>query len=178
MDQAINHARMTEEEFLSLPESKDHLELIDGEVILMPGPVVQHQVIVGNVYLPLRAWAGSHPPAWVGLSPCDVRLRAGRIVQPDLFVLLDGLPALGKLVPRPPDLAVEVMSTWRSYDRLTKRLLYEEAGVREYWIVDPEERAIELVRGIETLEIAREKLTSRLAPGLTIDVPSIFRVGG
>jgi Uma2 family endonuclease len=178
MDQALNHARMTEEEFLALPESKEHLELIDGEVIHMPGPVVHHQVIVGNLYVHLRAWANAHPPAWVGLSPCDVRLQTGRIVQPDLFILVDGLPSLGKLIDRPPDLVVEVMSSWRSYDRLTKRMLYGQAGVREYWIVDPEERAIELVHGIETLENARERLTSRLLSDLAVEVPAIFHVGG
>jgi Uma2 family endonuclease len=178
MDHALSHARMTEGEFMSLPASHDHLELIDGEVVYMPPPVVLHQVIIGNLYLPLRNWATSHPPAWVGLSPCGLRLREGRIVLPDLLVLRAGLPALGRLVTVAPDVTVEVMSERRSYDRITKRLLYHEAGVREYWIVDPDERAVELVAGLQTLEVARERLASRVLPGFTLDVPTLFRAEG
>ena len=124
--------RATEAEFLALPESLDRIEFVDGEVVLSPSPSVLHQETVGRLYLVLTLWARAHPPAAVGLSPLDVRLGPDRIVQPDLFVLPLGFPE-GAAAPLDavPALVVEVLSVRTTYDRLAKRLLYAEAGVRE-----------------------------------------------
>jgi Uma2 family endonuclease len=93
-----------------------------------------------------------------------------------VFLLLRGSGALRKRpVELVPDLVVEVLSGNRSHDRLTKRLLYAEAGVPEYWIVDPVGRHVEVVAGLETRETARKRLSSRVAEGLVIDVAALFR---
>ncbi len=166
---------VTEEEFLALPESSERLELIDGEIILSPSPSLNHQVAVGRLFRILSTWADQQPPAVVCISPLDVRLAPDRVLQPDVFVLLGGLPEdTSKVLSVAPDLVVEVMSQRRTYDRMTKRLVYAEAGVTEYWIVDPYARDIEVVRGLETISRERETLRSALLPGLQIEVPALF----
>lgn len=166
---------VTEEEFLALPESSERIELIDGEIILSPSPSLNHQIAVGRLFRALSAWADHRPPAAVCISPLDVRIAPDRVLQPDVFLLLGGLPEdTSKVLSCVPDLVVEVMSQRRTYDRMTKRLVYAEAGVTEYWIVDPYGRDVEVVRGLETVSREREILRSPLLPGLEIEVPALF----
>ncbi|MDP2314423.1 MAG: Uma2 family endonuclease [Pseudomonadota bacterium] len=168
------HPLVTEEEFFELPESHDHIELLDGEVILAPAPTSAHQILVHYLSIELGLWARQHRPAFVGLSPFDVRIAPGRVVQPDLFVLLDGLPSQQGVFHGVPGLTIEVLSDDRRYDRLAKRLVYAEAGVKEYWIVDRRRRLIEVVRGLETVAEIEDRLASELLPGFTLDVKALF----
>lgn len=127
---------VSEEEYLRLPESVDRIELVDGEVIVSPSPSYWHQEMLGQMVMALRAWAARQlGPVVIGQSPLDVRFGPGRILQPDAFVILDHAIARDDEGPidRVPDLCVEVLSTDRAYDRVTKRFLYAAAGVREYW---------------------------------------------
>jgi Uma2 family endonuclease len=165
---------VTEAEFFSLPESKESLELIDGEVIRSPAPLPSHQVLVRKLASALGDWSQSHPPAFVGGAPLDVRLAPGRVVKPDLFLVLAGVTDARRLVDGTPDLVVEVLGVNRSYDRLTKRIVYSDAGVTEYWVVDPEERVIELVSGLQVLAAESGHLHSRVAEGFGIDAADLF----
>lgn len=167
---------VSEEEFLSLPESMEHVELVDGEVIVSPAPAFLHQHVLLRLYAAFERWERNHPPATVGLAPVDIRLAQGRILQPDLFLVLAGIspraPAPLELVP---DLIVEIVSGRRSYDRITKRAIYAEAGVPEYWIVDPLLGQIELVAGSTTLAVVTEgSVESHVAPGLVVALSEIF----
>jgi Uma2 family endonuclease len=165
----------TEKEFLSLPESKERLEYLDGEVILAPSPSVEHQEMVLKLSVEFSRWASAHPPAFIGLSPLDVRLGPGRIVQPDLFVLKTGRPQGGVPLSVVPELVIEVLSTNRGYDRLTKRLVYFQAGIAEYWLVDRVEQAVEQVIGLETVALCKDRVVSRVLPELEVAVPELFR---
>ena len=171
--------RSTEEEFLALAESHDRIELIDGEVILSPAPTPLHQYIVLRLAEQLLGWVRANPPAAVGLSPLDVRLDRGRVVQPDVFVVASGFdPVASGPLDVVPDLVVEVLSHNRSYDRIAKKLLYAEAGVSEYWIVDPEETLIELVQGLNTVAtINAGAVQSVVLSGLAIELTSLFPAG-
>lgn len=166
--------KVTEAEFLELPTSKDHLELVDGEVIMAPSPTRRHQDVLSEIFAALRTWAKSHQPAYLGLSPLDVRLAPNRIVQPDLFLVLAGLGAQERPLKVVPDLCVEVLSERRSYDRLAKRLMYAEAGVREYWMVDVDDRSVEIARGLKTVRVEREVLTSPLLLGFRIELQTLW----
>ena len=109
-------------------------------------------------------------------APLDVRLAPNRILQPDAMVLLR---ALAVDAPTPldvvPDICIEVLSGNRAYDRVTKRYLYGEAGVREYWLVDPggvvERRSGE---NLVDLELHDTRLESPFLPGFVIDLPRLF----
>ena len=110
----------------------------------------------------------------VGLAPLDVRLRQGRIVQPDLFVCAEGYPLDRAPIEVTPTLTVEVLSLQPTYDRLAKRLIYAQAGVKEYWLVDPYELTVEQVIGLETVATERASLRSQFLPELTVDVAALF----
>jgi Uma2 family endonuclease len=80
--QALKRKLVSEEEFLSLPESMDKVELLDGEVIVPPAPSFRHQEILGRLCAALRVWAQTYAaPITVGQSPLDVRFAANRILQ-------------------------------------------------------------------------------------------------
>lgn len=169
---------VSEEEFLALPESVLKVELLDGEVIMAPSPSFLHQEIVRRLVLNLSAWADHQPaPVTVGLSPMDVRFAANRILQPDVFLILDQVDFhVDGPLTRIPDLCVEVRSpNDRGYDRVTKRLLYADAGVREYWVVHLD-GAIERWwgEGLESAEPVGDQLTTPLLPGFTLDVRALF----
>ena len=76
---------------------------------------------------------------------------------------------------RIPELCVEVLSSNRTYDRVAKRFMYAEAGVVEYWIVDPagiiERRT---GAGLARREEIADRLTSELLPGFELDVAELF----
>lgn len=127
---------MTEAEFLSWPESTGRLELIDGDVVAQPSASYGHQETLGRLVFALRAWAQGRAVT-VAQSPCDIRFGPNRILQPDAFVILARVPlSHAGPITRIPELCIEVLSRDARYDRVTKRLVYAAAGVREMWLVD------------------------------------------
>lgn len=174
---SIARALVSEAEFLSLPESMQRLELIDGEVCVAPSPTFWHQETLSRIMGALRTWAASVPgPVTVCQAPLDVRFAPGRILQPDGFVLLARVPG-GHEGPLDliPALCVEVLSTNRAHDRVTKRYLYAEAGVQELWTVEPAGFVERWTGdGLSRSEAVREVLRSPLLPGFELDVPSLW----
>lgn len=170
-------ALVSEAEFLALPESNQPIEFIDGEVIVSPSPSFWHQEILGRLVAALRSWADAPGhTATVAQAPLDVRFGPGRILQPDAMVFRAVLAAdVESPIDRVPDICVEVLSANRAHDRVTKRYLYAEAGVEEYWIVDP---AGVLERrtgaGLSRVEVLRDQVTSPLLPGFVLDLAQLF----
>jgi len=170
-------ALVGEAEFLALPESNQRIELVDGEVIVAPSPSFWHQELLTRIVLALRGWsATATEPATVVQAPLDVRFAPGRILQPDAMVFLRALPDdIGTPLDLVPELCVEVLSSNRAHDRVTKRYLYAEAGVKEYWIVDP---AGVLERrcgaGLAEAELLEGRLESELLPGFSLDLRQLF----
>jgi len=104
----------------------------------------------------------------VGMAPLDVRFAAGRILQPDAFVLFARVaPEHMGPISEVPALCVEVMSGNRSYDRMTKRLIYAEAGVVELWTIGSD-GSVERWCGdrLSDCDLPEQYLTSPLLPGL------------
>ena len=130
----------TADDLDSLPDDGNRYELLDGQLLVTPSPVVRHQSIAVELTFLLRA---AVPPGLrVLAAPMDVRLGPKRQVQPDVLVVLDeGLD--GVRVESVPLLAVEVLSpATRSRDLVMKRRVYEQAGIASYWIVDPRAPAV------------------------------------
>jgi len=125
------------------------VEFIDGEIVMTPASVPFHQSISGNLYRALDFHVHSQKLGQLYYAPIDVELSpAARIVEPDiLFIGRDRIDELvgEKRITGAPDLVIEILSpaTART-DRHVKLPLYAESGVAEYWIVDPESRAVEV----------------------------------
>lgn len=135
----------TLEDYYAIPDER-RVELIDGEIFDMAAPSAEHQLILGELYVQFRACADTHGrPCRVFLSPCDVQLDNDEktMVQPDLFVLCREYERERRSIAGAPDLTVEILSdSTRSKDLLLKTYKYQNAGVREYWIIDPKEKTV------------------------------------
>lgn len=167
---------ISEQEFLSLPESVEKVELLDGEVILAPSPSFRHQWALRLIVRSLEDWAASAAPqATVAMAPLDVRFAPGRILQPDAFLLFKPLPLAHEgPIDDIPELCVEVLSSNRAYDRMTKRLVYGEAGVKELWTIGLDGEAERWFgERLSEREVARERLVSPLLAGYSFDLSTL-----
>ena len=172
----VTKSRVTEAEFLSLPESVERIELIDGEVIVSPSPLFWHQEVLRRLVFALSRWAEGRSGVTIAQAPLDVRFAPGRILQPDAMVFLATIDReQSGPITRVPEICVEVLSVNRTYDRVTKRFVYGSAGVVEYWIVDPA-GFVEVRSGLALADetIITDRLTSPLLPDFDLDVPQLF----
>jgi len=129
-----------------LPETNLPVELWNGEIIMSPARHPDHQEIVLNFAERLKAFVTPERRGKVYVSPVDVVLTPHRTVQPDvLFVSTARLNIITSRIDGVPDLAMEVISegSWQR-DRIQKKALYEQFGLPEYCIVDPDSRSIEV----------------------------------
>lgn len=137
--------RYTIDDYYALPEDR-RAELIDGVFYDMGAPALIHQKILGDLYILFRECADRHGmPCEVYLPPCDVRLDKDNytMVQPDLLVICREYDIHAIRYEGAPDLVVEILSpSSRSKDMLLKLYKYQNAGVREYWIIDPKYREV------------------------------------
>jgi Uma2 family endonuclease len=145
-EERLTRRRATVEEFWSLPESVLPVEYINGEIVMAPTPTVSHQSVLGNLYVTLYAFVKENALGRVFPAPLDVVLPSGDVVQPDIFFLnvkqAERVHAAKRVEEVPPFL-VEILSPGSvTHDMIRKRALYEQNGVREYWIVNPTARSI------------------------------------
>lgn len=143
---ALAHpALLTYDDFASFPDDGVRRELIDGEVVVTPGPNIRHQTVVGRIHARFFSHIEDHGGGRVFVAPCDVLLGTHQVVEPDIvFVGADQ----DEIVTAPnikgaPRFLAEVVSDPRT-DRVRKRDLYARCGVAEYWVVDPDADRVEV----------------------------------
>ena len=138
-----NDGSYTLEDYLALPEDQ-RVELIDGVFYDMAAPTTTHQGIGGFIYKQLLDFALEHGgPCKPFMSPVDVQLDEDdkTVVQPDVLIVCDPKKFQNGRVFGAPDFLAEVLSpSTRKKDISLKLYKYRNAGVREYWIVDPEKK--------------------------------------
>ena len=136
-----NPAPYTSKDYWSLPDG-ERAELIDGILYDMTSPNRKHQEIVGGIYHTIATHIDRHNgPCKVYVAPFAVNLDAcdQNWVEPDVLVVCDPAKLTDRGCEGAPDFIAEVVSpSSRKRDYALKMCLYENAGVREYWIVDPE----------------------------------------
>lgn len=145
MDQVSQMSGYTLEDYWSLPDDL-RVELIDGVFYNMTAPASIHQLIAGQIYAAFLSCIEEHHMSCIPfIAPTDVRLHCDdrTMLEPDVFIVCDRNKILEKYIMGAPDLVVEILSkSTRVKDMTTKLSHYKQAGVREYWIVDPEQRKI------------------------------------
>jgi Uma2 family endonuclease len=167
------------------PDDNNRYELIEGELFVSRAPGIPHQRIVLKLEIAISEYLRNHP---IGILVPG----AGAIfsdydaVIPDLALVLNehwDQVVTGEKFTGALDLVIEIISMGaenRRRDQLVKRQLYAKYGVAEYWIVDPENRLVEVYRlhdnRLESAATLRneEEITTPLLPGLRMSVNSVF----
>ena len=139
----------TVSDMLSLPETF-RAELIDGQVYTMEAPTVRHQEILVELLFQLRLHIRSHKEGCkVFPAPIDVRLDRddATLVEPDIIVVCHPESLTEKYCDGAPDLVIEILSpSTRSKDMYLKCGKYRAAGVKEFWIIDPDKEKVIVYR--------------------------------
>ncbi len=152
-----------DEMLAELPETNQPTELWDGELIMTPSPTPYHQDALARLEHAFRRFVEPRQLGRIYFAPLDVILTKRRVVQPDIVYIARANEAIIKdRIRGVPDLLVEIISpgSWRR-DRIEKKALYEQHGVKEYWIVDLEAQTIE----IWALKSGSYELAGRFGPG-------------
>ena len=173
--------KLTYADYAKIPEDGNRHEILGGDWYMTPAPNTDHQSVVIALGALFRNFASSTGAGRAFVAPTDVLLSIHDIVQPDvLFVVKTRTSIIEHAFIRgAPDFVVEVLSpTTASIDRGQKLALYERSGVREYWIVDPQARTVEVHDFGSPRRVMvhddRRAIESVSAPGLQVSVAEIF----
>lgn len=170
-------------DYRQLPEGAPY-QLIGGELVLTPAPTSYHQIISMQLVSKMVAYVTEKNLGIVLYAPVDVYLEETETYQPDIiFFSRERLPIIKpEKIEGAPDLVVEILSpTTAYYDLRKKYRIYEKHGVREYWLVDPEEKSIQvftLAEGKFKLDQEVEEegsVCSRVIDGFSVAAAEIFR---
>lgn len=188
MEPVVAIQKMTVGEFRELEFDDNDMswyELINGELVKRSSPSPRHQKISFHVSRIIGNYVVEKKIGEVYCAPIDVFLGGYNAIQPDLlFIPTDRLAIItANGIEGAPALVVEIVSPTSGYrDRVTKKNLYEQYGIQEYWVVDPLEELIEifvLENGQYTLLSAASpnegRLTSAILTGLVVNVAEVLR---
>lgn len=132
-----------EEYYQAIQNSEQPTELLDGELVAMASPSIQHQRICGNLQFFIKQYIRrNHGTCEVFAAPTDVQLDDHNLVIPDVFIACHPDWFDSQKYNGAPDFVAEVVSTNRSDDFDRKLWLYRIHGVREYWIIDPKHEKV------------------------------------
>ncbi len=182
----VKYKVWTYRDYLELNDDKRY-EVINGRLYEMPAPTPWHQRILKRLLNILTGFVEvKENRGEVFPSPIDVVLGERYVLQPDMvFISKERFGIIGdKAIIGPPDLVVEIVSPTSYYrDRYEKFRIYEEAGIKEYWIVYPGEKAIEvwvLKEGkyeLYSIASSEGKVRSKVLKGLEVDLKEVFDEG-
>ena len=177
----------TYEDYLKLPDDERRFEIIEGVLYVTNAPSFDHQYTVMETAHRIKLFVDEHKLGFVLSAPFEVHLSEHtRPVLPDiLFIKTERGPrAEAGYFEGPPDLVVEVLSpSTRRTDQVVKFSAYEQAGVPEYWIVDPKPRSVQVfvLSGQEYAlrgdYLGEETIKSAVLAGLQITAQTLFNPG-
>ena len=178
--------RMSLDEFLALGETDGRWELDDGVLYIMSSGTPDHQFLIGQMIWNLQNYLNQLdvPPAQFFHEMTTILSRElQRAPEPDIVIILNesrGIVGPVRLEGT-PDIIIEILSTDRGRDLGYKRRIYAEAGVREYWPIDPRNDTVTRLELRDGEYVEREvlgagdALTTPLLPGLSIPLADVFR---
>ncbi len=174
----ITKTRLTYREYRKLPEDDPYEhEMIEGEEFVSPSPSVWHEFLMARFIQLLGHFLSGKRLGRV-LGPVDLYYAETDYVSPDVcFIREEQFAELrdSQAVRVPPPLVVEVLSKSSiKWDREDKRAFYKRFGVREYWIVDPFEQAIEVIDLSADQGSSDDPAVSKVLPGFSVRWQELF----
>lgn len=176
--------RMTAAEFALLPVGPPYPELINNILVMPPSPEFTHQEISMELSTEMHLHSKRNQLGVVVAAPMDVHFDEGNVFQPDIiFISKSRLPDIladGKKIKGAPDLVVEILSSNKKSDLEEKMYVYELYDVREYWVVDPKKKFVEIFENIEKEFVSVQKCKgastaySKVLAGFSVDLKKIF----
>jgi Uma2 family endonuclease len=158
-------------------------ERIGAAEYAMSSPGYKHQIVAGRIFAQLDSKLSAHDCMTI-VAPFDVYPLYDKgdeytLVQPDIFTACDRSKLQDNRYNGAPKFIIEILSSNRSHDMITKLNLYEKAGVAEYWIVDPDEQiitALELSNGkyFHNAYSGEDEVPLASIPGCTVDFKKVF----
>jgi Uma2 family endonuclease len=145
------HFPYTFNDYLLLPEGMP-VQLIGGELVQEPAPTPYHQRISGTLLFELMRHVREQNLGVVYAAPIDVYFDIFDAFQPDIiFISSARSDIIGKrYIEEAPDMVMEILSPSSMRKDIThKYAVYERSGVREYWIVDPMDRTIDIYVSVD-----------------------------
>ncbi len=178
--------KLTFQDYRGFPDDGKCHELIGGRHVVTPAPAPRHQRVASRLVISLGGFVSRSGGGEVLFAPVDLVISLHDVVQPDVLFYAAGHLDRIETSSHPgiPDLAVEILSPATARrDRGRKRLLYERAGVREYWIVDPARGQVTVYRlrdgrydGGSWLSLEQgDFLSTTLVPGWSLPLADFLR---
>lgn len=172
--------KLTYEDYLLLPEDRIY-EIIDGEPFMTPSPKTMHQRLIVKLFKIIDDFVSKGELGEVFIAPYDVVLSKHDIVQPDIiFISKERSNIITESnIQGSPDMVVEILSSsTKERDLVLKKKLYAAFGIKEYWIVDPENKKT-ILHTLGKERYVEQKtagiVKSLLLKGLKIDVAKLFK---
>lgn len=168
---------------------EERVELIKGKIFKMsPAPNANHQVLAGDIFAALHNFLKKNP-CKVFIAPFDVRFirkstndeAITTVLQPDVCVICDPTKIDKRGCLGAPDLIVEILSPGNNAKELKNKYdVYEESGVREYWIVSPQDQTFLVYTSVDgkfqlaPVKTTGDVVTSVVLPGFSLDLTELF----
>ncbi|HHW43535.1 MAG TPA: Uma2 family endonuclease [Desulfotomaculum sp.] len=169
-------------DYVLLPEGAPY-QLIGGKLVMTPAPTTFHQIISMRLETEFVNFVRKKDSGIVLYAPIDVYFEEKETYQPDIiFIARDRLSIIEPArINGAPDLVVEILSPSTAYYDIKKKArTYARHGVKEYWIVDPEDHSIEIYVGQEGKFVLNQRVEgegrvkSLVLEGLALEVKEIF----
>ncbi len=180
--ETVQHKRYTYTDYLIIEDEKRY-EIYEGELIMVPAPTTTHQSVSGKIGRIMGNYIVENNLGKLFYAPTDVVLSEDIVLQPDILFISKEREKIieERAIIGAPDLIVEILSPSSTYyDVVKKKELYRRYGVKEYWLVFIEEKAIEVLalEGDVYREFSSDRgegrVKSNLLKGLEVELKEIF----
>jgi Uma2 family endonuclease len=170
----------------AMPEDGNRYEIIEGELFVSRAPFLTHQRVSRNLFVRISNCLEQNPIGEVLATPGVIFSEFSGVIPDIVFISNErrGEIASTERIAGAPDLIIEIVSPGSEnerIDRVAKRQLYGKYGVKEYCVVDPQQRTIEIYARVErnlplaTVLQQQDELTTSLLPGFRCKVADIFK---
>jgi Uma2 family endonuclease len=171
----------------AMPEDDNRYELIEGELFVSRAPSLIHQIIIKNLIALIQKFLDQNPLGIIVPGPGVIFSDSSGVIPDIVFIRTERRNeiASGERIIGAPDLVIEIVSPGpenEKRDRVAKRQLYGKYGVKEYWVVDPEDKSIEIYlldgKSLKLHAVLKEneEITSSVLPGFSCKVEDLFKV--